>query len=254
MIFVGGLHRSGTSVLARVLSAAPGAAGLTGTGVPEDEGQHLQSVYPPALAFGGPGRFALKRGAHLTEVDAAEPHQLRESIERAWQPYWSSADALVHVEKSPPNLIRMRYLQTVFPGAAFIVVVRHPVPVALATRKMSGRATLPTLIQNWFSAHRTLERDLPTVDRLLVLTYASLVAGTAWPVIEDFTGLEVQAPELDTRSNLQYFRQWRAARLSPSHQAATMLLHLHRRALARFGFDPQSDPLQSQRPVAISGA
>ena len=61
LVFVGGLHRSGTTPLARALSAHPDISGFSNTGVPEDEGQHLQDVYPPAYVLGGPGRFARKR-------------------------------------------------------------------------------------------------------------------------------------------------------------------------------------------------
>ena len=57
-VFVGGLHRSGTTPLARVLGAHPEISGLSGTGVSEDEGQHLQDVYPRIRAHGGMGRFA----------------------------------------------------------------------------------------------------------------------------------------------------------------------------------------------------
>ena len=67
LVFVGGLHRSGTSLLHRCLAEHPDASGFRGTGVPEDEGQHLQSVYRPARAHGGPGRFGFDPGAHLTE-------------------------------------------------------------------------------------------------------------------------------------------------------------------------------------------
>ena len=44
-VFVNGLHRSGTSILYRLLSAQLNFSGFSETGVPEDEGQHLQTVY-----------------------------------------------------------------------------------------------------------------------------------------------------------------------------------------------------------------
>ena len=34
------------------------------------------------------------------------------------------------VEKSPPNIVRMRYLQALFPRASFVMILRHPVVVA----------------------------------------------------------------------------------------------------------------------------
>ena len=59
-VFVGGLHRSGTSLLARSLEAHPSVSGFRGTGVPEDEGRRMQSVYPAGNRLGGAGRFAFR--------------------------------------------------------------------------------------------------------------------------------------------------------------------------------------------------
>ena len=64
-IFVNGLHRSGTSPY-RVLSAQSNFSGFSETGVPEDEGQHLQSVYKAAKYYGGPGRFGFDKRSYLT--------------------------------------------------------------------------------------------------------------------------------------------------------------------------------------------
>ena len=48
LVFVGGLHRSGTTPLTRCLAAHAQISGFAHTGVEEDEGQHLQTVHPPA--------------------------------------------------------------------------------------------------------------------------------------------------------------------------------------------------------------
>lgn len=67
LIFIGGLHRSGTSLLHEILRRHPAVSGFANTGVPKDEGQHLQTVYPPASAFGGPGLFGFNRASFMNE-------------------------------------------------------------------------------------------------------------------------------------------------------------------------------------------
>ena len=67
-VFLGGLHRSGTTLLFRMLREHPEISGFANNqdanewlGA-EDEGQYLQSVYPPAIFWGGPGKFAFAAG------------------------------------------------------------------------------------------------------------------------------------------------------------------------------------------------
>lgn len=172
VVFVGGLHRSGTTLLARILEDHPDVSGLVDTGVPMDEGQHLQDVYPTARDLGGAGHFGLRERGHLTEEDA-EP-SMRERLWAAWSPYWD-LEADVVVEKSPPNLIRTRFLQTLFPGARFVILVRHPVATCLATQRWSIFNALSFLVKHWVHCHELFAGDRRHLDRVHVLKYEDLV-------------------------------------------------------------------------------
>ena len=211
LVFVGGLHRSGTTPLTRCLAAHPQVSGFAGTGVEEDEGQHLQDVYPPARALGGPGRFALSPAAHLTEGSPLLGPDTAERLLARWRPHWDLSRPVL-VEKSPPNLLMSRFLQAAFPDARFVMVVRHPAIVSLSTRKWARRRPLGALLAHWVAAHRTFEQDAAFLRRVLVVKYEHLVADPQAPLAGIAAFLEVDgdipAGGIDTRRSATYERRW----------------------------------------------
>lgn len=210
-MFVGGLHRSGTTLLARCLTEHPLVSGFHETGVPADEGQHLQTVYPPAKAFGGPGRFAFRPEAHLTEGSGLVSAENAERLRAEWSAYWDLSKPVL-VEKSPPNLIRARFLQALVPGSAFVMITRHPVAVSFATQKWS-KTSLPSLLRHWLAAHERFEADRPSIERVLVVSYEHLVTRTqeCLDSVYAFLGLESQPTTFEARAdgNEPYFARWR---------------------------------------------
>jgi len=209
-IFLCGLHRSGTSPLFRLLREHPDISGFANTGVPEDEGQHLQTVFPPALAFGGPGRFGFAREAHLTEMSALITPDNREKLFREWARYWDLGRCWL-LEKSPPNLIRTRFLQAMFPNSYFIIITRHPVAVALATRKWAD-LSLSTLIEHWLQCHDLFERDRQHLRNALTLRYEDLIQDTQSCLsrIYQLLGLALRDGQaLNSKGNEHYFAAWK---------------------------------------------
>ncbi len=210
-VFIGGVHRSGTTLFGRLLAEHDDASGFAETGVPADEGQHLQGVFPPARAFGGPGRFAFAEDAALTEgseliVDA------RARLMAAWGPHWDLTRRVL-IEKSPPNLLRFRFLQAAFPGAHLIAVLRHPIPVAYATQKWS-RTSIPSLLEHWLVAYERFRADVPMLERVHEVRYESLVtdADSTLAALEPALGLASDPVEgaIQTGSNERYFERWQS--------------------------------------------
>jgi hypothetical protein len=229
LVFVGGLHRSGTTPLATAIAAHPEVSGLHDTGVKEDEGQHLQSVYPKAKLYGGAGRFALDPRSHLTEDSSLVTDQSAQRLVGEWSRYWD-LDRRLLLEKSPPNLLMGRFLQALFPGAALVIVVRHPVVVALSThkwRRLASRSvnmhtTHHQLVGHWMAAHDTFLRDLPHLTRTHVVRYEALVANpvAALESVADLLGLASPVPTdtlLASRSD-RYARQWEAMKTGSPFQ------------------------------------
>src|SRR5690242_6170796 len=170
-VFLGGLHRSGTTLLFRMLREHPAISGFTNNKdanewlAAEDEGQYLQSVYPQAIFWGGPGKFALDPESHLTEQSPLLTTENKAKLATQWFPYWDLSKRYL-LEKSPPNVVWTRFLQSAFPHTSFVIIVRHPVAVSLATEKWSPTG-FSSLIENWLAAHETFEADRPHLRHVM---------------------------------------------------------------------------------------
>ena len=136
-LFVGGLHRSGTSLLARLVSGLDGVSGIESAPVPEGEGAYLTGALPHTAMHGRPGHFATDPVQHRIEGDPLDRLETVLRLDHDWAPWFYGA-APWRVEKSPVNLVRMRLLQSLVPLSQFVVVVRHPVAVARAVAKWTG--------------------------------------------------------------------------------------------------------------------
>jgi hypothetical protein len=236
LLFIGGLHRSGTSILHRLLRAHPDVSAFDKTGVPQDEGQLLQSVYPAAWVYGGAGRFAFHAEAHLTEASDLVSERNRDKLLREWGAYHDLSRKLL-LEKSPPNLIRARFLQALFPGARFVFIVRHPIPVAWSTLKWAKSSVLE-LLSHWCIAHRILLEDLGGLDRVVILRYEDFVEDPArWiGAICAFAELGCLVPQESVKNfNSEYFARWEQQQ-GPLNEALRRTSGLDTRQIARFGY------------------
>jgi hypothetical protein len=146
----------------------------------ENEGQHLQDVYPQAFVHGGAGRFAFSPAMHPKPPQLDECKRLRERLIACWTP-WIDGDEPVLLEKSPPNLTKINWLRSVFPGSRFVILVRDPRAVASATIKWSG-GTLTDLIYHWHVGHSAALRSIG--DDCHVVRYEDLCKKPAETIAE----------------------------------------------------------------------
>lgn len=217
LLFIGGLHKSGTSLFHRCIKSHSRVSGFSDTGVPRDEGQLLQSVFPPANQSGGMGRFGFHDESHLTETSPLVDTPNRSRLLQEWGRHWD-LDKSVLVEKSPPTLIRARFLQALFPEAKFVIIVRHPLPVCYSTSKWTD-IPLHRLVGHWIHCHEIFERDRPHIRRLLLIRYEDLVLRPRATLqqVFNFAGLDLKMPdeEIDSGINRKYLRRWTYLKLLP---------------------------------------
>jgi hypothetical protein len=237
-VFLAGLHRSGTTLLARLLAAHPEVSGFSGTGVDADEGQLLQTVYPAAQVWGGPGRFGFAPEAHFTETQASEG--MAERLFEEWSTHWDLARPLL-LEKSPPNLLKTRFLQDLFPTASFVVIIRHPIPVSIPTAKWRGTRRYDLMFKHWLHCHDLFESDRGHLERVHVLTYEELVRDPEGVLrgIFEFLALDpiaVSEP-VEGGANEKYFRQWDDMKRDLRMRAYLDLVSLrYERRVRRYGY------------------
>ncbi|MFQ6605989.1 MAG: sulfotransferase, partial [Fidelibacterota bacterium] len=173
-IFIAGLHRSGTTILGDLLKQHPAITGLENTGVSMNEGQLVQSVYPAAFRYGGPGKFGFAPEMHLTEKSALFSNENRLKLFREWGQYLD-LQQLIIVEKSPPNLIKTRFLQALFPSSLFVIIKRHPIAVTFATKNRWKNSSVIDLFAHWVKCHEIFQADKPYLTQVVEFKYSEFV-------------------------------------------------------------------------------
>jgi Sulfotransferase family len=245
-VFVGGLHRSGTTLLARAIAKHDEVSGFRKTEALANEGQFLQSVYPIAREFGGTGRFGFDERSHMTEDSPLATDANRDKLVAEWGRYWN-LERRVLVEKSPPNLLKLRFLQALFPEAGFVVIMRHPIAVSYATQKWS-ETSIGSLLEHWLVCHDIFLEDAPHIERLVLVRYEDFVADPAGVVgrIQERLGLTPSGTEFKARGGINddYFKRWRA-RLKPRQRRQHIeLARRYEERANRFGYslvEPERD-------------
>ena len=248
LVFIGGLHRSGTSLIHRCLSGHADVSAFSGTGVPEDEGQHLQTVYKRAHDFGGAGRFGFHSAAALDERSPLVSNSNAEKLLSEWVKYWDQSRQVL-IEKSPPNLIRTRFLQALFPNCRFVIVQRHPIAVSCATQKWyrrrllrwTGRGALHALVAHWLVCHERFEADRASLKNVFVLRYEEFVAEPQpqFDALLRFLGLSgcPVAREIRPNVNEGYYASWEGRRRTLLGRAyIELVVRRFEQRVRRFGY------------------
>tara|TARA_R110002124_G_scaffold47900_10_gene141864 strand:- start:161 stop:955 length:795 start_codon:yes stop_codon:yes gene_type:complete len=213
-IFLAGHHRSGTSLLHEIIKEHPLISGFSNTGVPEDEGMFLQNVYEPAKTYGGPGKYIFDKNSHMDENHPLATVENANSILQQWEKYYDK-NCPYYVEKSPPNIVRTRFLQKLYPNSRFIFIFRHPLAVSYATRKWS-KTRIKSLIEHTLRGYEILLNDISHLNNAYILRYEDFVLSPQETInnVFNFLDLETVNVEHEIRPdvNEKYFSTWEEER------------------------------------------
>lgn len=177
-----GCCNSGTTILWQSLLSH---AHLSG---PPSEGQDLADIPDCMTHFLGKQTF--RQWAHPKFKDSYRLTErnyeitLAERLTSIYADYWIPGTRFI--EKSPPNLMRVRFLQSVFPNALFVMIVKNGLAVAEGIRRkrwydpdrqhMAGLHThLEDAAVQWCSANKILLEDRKFLKRSIVVRYEDLV-------------------------------------------------------------------------------
>lgn len=210
-VFISGLHRSGTSLLYKILKENDNISGLSNTNEIEDEGQHVQTIFKPAYEFGGVGKFGFDINARLDENSSLITEINRKKLYNEWSRYWDTNKKYL-VEKSPPNIIRTRFLQEMFPNSFFINITRHPIATSIASRKWS-KTSLEELIRHWLVCHEIFNKDKEKIKKIISIKYEDLIKDNKKTIFElsSFLETKLEQPKLEIKKhiNKKYFNIWK---------------------------------------------
>jgi hypothetical protein len=157
-----------------------------------------------------------------------------------WSAHWDLSRPVL-VEKSPPNLLKTRLLQALFPGSSFVVIVRHPIPVSIPTARWRGTRRYDQMFEHWLHCHELFEADRVHLGRAHVLTYEQLVRDPAGVLrgIFEFLDLAPIGPSepVEDGANEKYFRQWRDMKRDLRMRAYLDLVSLrYERRVRHYGY------------------
>lgn len=206
-IFISGLHRSGTTYLSDLISKNINVSSFHNTGFPMDEGQFIQNLIPIDSKLIDPGRFAFNPDSHLTEKSILL--NKKEVLINDWNMYWDQ-NKHYFLEKSPPNILRTRFLQEVFPNSKFITIIRHPIAVSYATKKWTNDFFLEKLLKHWIFAHEIYMEDRKYLKNELFISYEDFAKSVDQTIskISNFLKIDLKNDQNFINQNDFYFDLW----------------------------------------------
>lgn len=236
-VFLIGFPRSGTTLLEQVLDAHPRLQAL------EEKptwavAERVAATHLAGLAPAGGEQLSLRgeilRLEQLGRLTPVQVRAIRETYHQAVGQYLERRPGTLLIDKLPLNILSVGMLAWLFPGARFIVALRHPCDAILsnymhefsmnaAMQQMLDLGRAATFYRDAMALLWQVETVLELSDRVHYLRYEDLLddfRGTVSPLL-DFLGVGWD-PAVE--SYHEHARQ-RGTLSTPSYQGVTQKLY-----------------------------
>jgi hypothetical protein len=182
-LFILGLNNSGTTLLVDLLKTHPSVRWLP------NEGQYLTGALPLPRTYGVARNFSRRPDIfHWTEETDPTP-ALR--IKYDWAMHYQNRPGIL-LEKSPPNILRSRWLQQNFQPSRFVTIIRHPYAVCEGIRRREHH-TIEEAALHWVRANELMLEDVLHLQNCLCVSYEDFCLHPEIYLerLESFLGLDV---------------------------------------------------------------
>lgn len=204
LILVVGLQKSGTSLMARLLSHTPIISNPFGID-PSAEGHDFWGN-PPMVKNGYPAGAIYERSngtnGHEIDLEDATPEVSGVLASRLEQLKYSTP---IILNKNPHNVLRIQWLRALFPRAVIVGVVRRSVPCVFSlTKKLMFRSSRePNWKADWWGMRVRGWQDLIREDK--ILQNALLWRAANQKLLENRDCLDFLVPYHDLCSSPNYW-------------------------------------------------
>ena len=169
-VFIVGVNNSGTTMLSALLDRHPELTCLPREG-------HIVSERLPKPWAHGVGRVwtertSLFRMDETTSIGGVDAGTIADSCKADWLASVPGHGRIV-IEKTPPNALRIPWLERHFAPAKFIYIVRDPVAVAEGICRRNG-VSPQRAVNHWVKANQICFTDLAGVEQKMQISYRQM--------------------------------------------------------------------------------
>ncbi len=192
-VFIVGSTNSGTTLLHSILARHPkiGSMRLEGLYYTDQFERYRKKVLKSRGEKSGAGKRAWATVPERSRMDENTTGVDVDKLKRQWGGRFNDIKKPVLLEKSPPNAVRVRWLQKHFENAHFIGIIRNGYAVSEGIRRKTRHDIRKAALQ-WSNANEIMLADFEHLERKKLIRYERLTEKPEEVIGEvcEFIGIE----------------------------------------------------------------